>query len=386
MSKADYGMRVVVNADEWYSVNEVCEQLGIANHSVRQLCKDGLLAYNGVATKGRKYAKRWVDDLARLTENYPPSSKQDKALFELYALHRKYYDVPDCSPYHLRLHKAAIKSACTALVDSGRVWTTAQLAVALGVTAVCVRTWARSERMSTVHFGRTHYLTAQYASYICRVWLEWNTVLQLAEEHGILAYNIWEWIRLKQLPAVKFLDGVIRVDPKVFRRYLASLPKAEYKAESLVTIDEAVRRIGCRRNVFMDQLCKGTIVGVGRWNTRRIPEEEVARWEKWFSCLNDEFSWLDPLIKLPRRKPEVLSAKQVAARLKISGERVGAWSKQGLLPFFPDSFTAPVDGNLVRLFVRRYIVGLKQYAGGSKVTCAHARAYKKLCQEKGNIV
>lgn len=387
MPKVDCGMSVLVDADEWCTADEVRERLGLAsNETVRQLCKKGLLASNNVATKGRRYAKRWVDDLDRLIENYPPISRLDKALFELYALHRKYYDLPDCSQYRRKIHKAEIRSACKELVKSGRVWTTKQLASALGVSAVCVRKWARSDRMSTVQFGRTHYLTAHYASHLIKVWFEWKTVLSLAEEYEVLAYSIWESIRLKRLPAVKFPDGVFRVDPEVFRRHLVTLLKAKSEAEPLVTIDEAVRRIGCKRQVFMDRLCEGTVIGVGQLNTRRIPEYEVVRWEKWFTCLNDEFSWLDPIIKPLGRKPQILSTKQVAARLKISGERVGAWSKQGLLPFFPGSFTAPVGGSLVRLFVRRYIVGLQLYAGGGKVKCAHARAYKRLCQEKGNIV
>jgi hypothetical protein len=127
----------------------------------------------------------------------------------------------------------------------------------------------------------------------------------------------------------------------------------------------------------------GAVVSEGFSEGRRIPEHEVARWEKWFKHLNDEFDWLEPIITHPGRPVKTLHGKQVMAILGKSQPAITRWSQEGLLPFYPASFSQ--GDRVVRLFVQRYIMGLKRYAGG-KVLPRHAVEYKKLCQEKGNIV
>lgn len=361
----------------WYVASEVADLLGFKDSgSVSDLAKKGFLLTNNVSGGGRRYCKKWVDDLARLQENYLGFRLHDHVLYELYSLHVRYANAPD------ERSREEIILARELLVKSGRARSLRDLANALNVPMWRVRNWAHNGSLGAVKVGLSYYLSARRAEQVAYVWFKWPTVVELAFTQHIQPRKIWAWIERKGMPAYKFLDGNYRINPEQFQEFLDSLPG---KKEGLLTVDEAVSRIGCDKHTFLARVCEGGIVTVGRYRELRIPEQEVARWEKWFKHLNDEFSWLEPVVAQSGQTVPTLYVRQVTSELGISAPTITVWAQQGLLPFYPGSF-ATNGHHTIRRFVRRYILGLRGYAGAPKVAKRHAVDYKRLCEEKGNIM
>lgn len=369
-----------MSEQEWYESARACAVLGVSDRVLRGLAQKGYVPTRRYADMRLEYPKDWMEDLARLLSCGSSERYGDRALFELYKLYRSYYDIDHCTTAQLNYRRKKVGIARRKLIASGSIWRMQQLATRLNVPLSRVIDWAHAGRMQVLRFGRSYYLTARYAKYIIELWTEWQTVADLALLHNVTRYKIRDLIRRKKLAAVTFVDGYIRADPAMLRELLTLRPQEK---EGCYTLEEAAKRIGCDKHTLIESVCRGTVASVGCGDDRRIPEREIVRWEEWFKHLNDGFAWLEPIITHPGRSVQTMLAKHVITVLGKSQPTITRWSKEGLLPFYPDSFTKGC--RVLKLFVRRYIMGLKQYAG-EKVLRSHAVEYKKLCQEKGNIV
>jgi hypothetical protein len=276
---------------------------------------------------------------------------------------------------------AEVHLACRTLIEAGEVRTLNQLAEAVGFPFPRMRSWARKGFVEALKFGKTYYVSEKYALYFIDVWTRWETVKELSAKSGVKAGTIAYWANKQKVRAVRFANGGHRIDPQSFYEYLE---KGRFVAEG-VTVDDAVARIGCNPGTFACRVSQGVIVSVGEGANRRIPEEEVIRWEKWFKRLNAEFAWLEPVIIQPERQVETITLQQGRRILGVQQTTMATWSKDGLLPFFPGSFTAE-GGSVMRLFVKRYILGLQRFVYGGKATRAKVIAYKACCEERGDIV
>jgi len=372
-----------VSQEEWYTSAQARELLGLKERAVADLGAKGLLRTNEVATKGRRYAKDWVDDLVALLALYPPARNRDTALFELYALHRQYLAVPtDITRGRRDAQRAVLKSARDELVASGGVWPLERLAAELNLSPRRLRWWKRSGELAAVQFGPACFVTARYARYVVEVYTRWLTVDEAADAAGVTASGVKGWIAKDWIPVV-MLQGMNRIDPRQLAAFLEarSAPASE---EPTFSFEEAAREIGCTARALASRVSAGGVMASGWRDTRRLSKDEVARWKEWFNKLNAEFSWLQPVVERPGRKVRTITARQTARILGIGSGTTSLWSQADLLPFFPGSFL--VRGPVTRLYVRQYVMGLRRFASGPKVRKREAVAYKKLCQEKGNIV
>lgn len=361
----------------WYTTAQTCVLFRLENAKApAELHSKGLLPSKKNAA-GRLYAKDWVDALAALLVNYPSMHSRDERLFELYALNREYHSHADASPDQRKRLRAKVKRKCEQLCADGKVWKLQQLAEVLELSEDRVRAWAHRGKLSALRFGNTWYLTARYAKYVVRVYTRWKTTHELAEEWNVPYDVLVEgWIGRGELPAVKFADGMYRIDPEVFRAHMA--------AYTGVTLQEAARRIGCDKSTLTQQVHSGTVASTGWRYSRRIPEQEVAKWEELFNNLNADFAWLQPIVAQPGQAVQTLTSRQTQRALKASPAHLTLMSQEGLLPYFPRSFV--VRERVIRIYVRRYIIGLAAYVGGGTATRRQAAAYKALCKERGNIV
>lgn len=360
---------------EWYTLSTTKTLLKTSERVLRVWVERGYAATNGRSHKARRYAKDWVDGLARLLSLYPPMRFTDEALLELYGLQREFNNLP---PVARERHSARVRSLAERLADSGQVWRLEKLAAELGFSLSRLQKWSLVGKLSALRVGRNYYVSAVYGRYIVDVYSHWLTAEEAATKLGIWASSALERIARGKLPAVKCADGRYRIDPEVLKPFIVDLPD-----EPVVSVDEAVRRIGCVRRTLDYQIEHGRVATVGRHGKRQISEREVVRWQAWFSTLNG-FEWLQPQVTLTNRYKETFSLKQVAGKLKLGTATVGRWARLDLLPFLPASFSD--EHKLERLFVKRYIEGLQRYARGEPLTLELAAEYKSLCEKNRRIV
>lgn len=366
--------------NEWYTRAESCALLRVSPRVLHALCEKGQVATNGRTLKACLYAKDWVDGLAQLLSVYPPMRYLDETLFQLFVLWKEFHAPMPGSTRNARdMRSIKVRKATERLVASGSAWRLEEVAAELDVPLERLRKWSRTGRLAAMRIGRDYFLSARYAKYIVEVYTQWLTVSEAAEKLGIWESATRQRIVQGYLPAFKCADGRYRINPKVIKDHIVALPD-----EPSMSIVEAASRLGCEQRTLHGQISKGRVIAVGPNSRRLITEREVTRWEAWFFSLNPGFEWLQTPITLANRDRETVSLKRASKALKVGTATVGRWAEAGILPFLPDSF--PSDTKLTRLFVRRYIIGLQRYARNEHVTLLQAVAYKKLCQERGDIV
>jgi hypothetical protein len=364
----------------WYTPAQTRALLKLAAKTPAQLSARGLLPFKGVRGAGRFYSREWVDDLARLLANYPSWRSCDMVLFELYAQYRNYHEsLPRDTRYYRLLHHRKVWNECEELVAAGRAWTLQQLADELDLPLWRMHHWVKQGRLSALRFGDRGYLSARYGRYVVEIWTQWETMAVLGERWGISEHTIREWVHKEEFPAVVTWNNALRINPEVFRKFVEARAP-----EGTVSLDDTARRLGLEVHAVVCRISKGGLSSVGFKATRRVPEEEVAHWEKWFKSLNPEFAWLEPILVRPGHSVRTLTSPQTYRMLNVSPATLSNWCRAGLLPFYPASFA--MTGSPIHKFVLRYIAALQRYAGGEKVTYKQVRDYKALCQEKGNIV
>lgn len=365
-----------------YTRARTCTLLGVNPKVLGTFVKKGYLLTDGRAGARAKFAKDWVDELAHLLAVSASTGDDDETMYKLYALHRAYLDVGgytlSCDQRHRRRKK--INEACQELAASNAVWTLQRTADAMQLPVGWLQRWARDDKMPALKFGKVRYVTAQYAERLITIWTTWKTASDLAEETGVLATTITHWARTQKIHGVRFMGGPWRIDPDGLKEFLSSRMAVE-----ALTVDEAAQRMGCEKGTLKSRISDGIVVSVGEGANRRIPEEEVARWEKWFASINPAFEWLQPVLAQSYPEASTMTARQVCRVLEVGPSSLTVWSQLGLLPFFPASFIGP-GRSVTRLFVRQYILALRRYAGAGKIGRQRLCAYKELCQEKGNIV
>jgi excisionase family DNA binding protein len=368
---------------KWYTRSEAAERLGVDALAPSRLSTRGLLKSNGLQKSQQRFDASWVDEIAALIAMAPPQKNYDQALFELYALYREYHTIPEgVSRGGKDMHHARVQKACQEIVVAGRLWTLEQLAEQLNMRVERLRGWVTKNRLCALRLGQRTYLTARYGRFVVHVVTKWLTVDEAAEKWRITPGTINKWISHGGLDAIRLPDGMRRIEPKVLERYMNA--RASQSDDTAMPLDVAAAFIGCTYASLRSNVSDGTVKSEGFGGTRRIPKEEVLKLHEWFNNLNAEFRWLQPLLRRPVSEVQTLTAQQTARILKVGPGAITLWSQNGLLPFVPLSFMC--TGSIIRKFVRLYIVGLSAYADGGKVARHQVRAYKKLCQEKGNIV
>lgn len=362
-----------------YKPQAVLDLLGIPDSTLRQLRAHNLLPHTAV---GRlvTYDREYVDGLAAKLRPHPHKSARCLAFFELYHMYWHYHAIPAGSSRGQRdkYHRIA-KDMCEELVSQGTVTTLETLAKLLAIEDKILRGWANKQRLLTLPLGMTHYLTVRYARYVIHVLTELETVYVAADRMKVSPKLIWTRIRSGSLEATKCPDGLWRVDPAAVE---ASINQPS--DDTMVTASQAAILLGVSFSQLRSAVSLGVVKSVGFKESRRISLAEIERWQQRFSNLNPSFAWLQPLIMGPGKTPLTLSAKQTFGVLGISAATLTVWSQQGLLPFFIRSFSDK-DVN-IRLFVRLYVFGLKEFAHGKAVTRPIAISYAEACKEKNWII
>lgn len=362
--------------DEWCTPAEACQLLNVSPIALKRLGGLGLLPTNGGVTSARRYAKDWVRGVAEQLAYYPSLRYVDDVLFELYAVFHAYHDTPEGFTRRRNdVRRAKVKQRLEPLLASGQVWDFNRLSEVLGSTVQVLNRRVREGRMGALRIGQEYYVTETYARYLIKIYTVWKTVGEAAAMWSVPRTTLISQIESGRLQAIKGADNIFRINPKDLAAHYGKSVD-----EDSVTVDEAVRRLGCGRTSLARAILAGTVASTGQHETRRIPEAEVERWAQWFKNLNPEFAWLQTRITSTAL---TFSAKQTITALRINIATLLDWSRSGLLPFFQGTFPGAKE---YRLFVRQYVEGLARYARGAKIDKKLALAYKQQCQESGYIV
>lgn len=367
-----------------YNLLAAAEKLGLHKKTLRKLSKDGAIPYSS-PNRLFVYDAPYINDLAKQWNSLPDMYRRssDDGFFHLYRLHRVYHaPPPGCSRGQRDKHQKMTKDLCKALVAENKARTAEWVADAIGEKPRTVRKWSLTGKIVAFHIGQTHFLSAGYAAYLVKVFTTWSTIADASNKTGVLIDTIGSKVDRGDIHAIRCPDGLRRIPPEEVKR-LVVLTTTE-SGDRLLTLEEAAQRLGADTVAITGAIHHGILRSVGARQTRRITEAEVRRWEERFSHLNTEFAWLEPHIVQPGAKTLTMEGKHVVKTLGIGMGCVTNWCDAGVLPFFTRSFSG--ERYIRRAFVRRYILGLRAFAGEGKVARNTAIAYRELCKERGYIV
>lgn len=364
-----------------YTHSYVCAILEIGFKTLRELRNRGEFPFFTTEEGKIYYDKGYVDGLAAKTRvSSDKDFRYDPTLFKLWYLKFKYDSCPKGLTHRRTAdYRARVKTKCHALIASGDAVPLSQLAESLGGLFRKKDTfsvWARENRVACVRIGHLYYLSRRHFNYIVWLFTECETVNEIALRFNKDKATVEKWVRQGKITGIRCPDGITRFPPRTSNP-LAVAPG--------LTLRETAKRLNVSYVTLVNRISEGIVTSTGNYHTRRIPEAEVAFWEKRFKSLNDGFGWLESRNTTGARL-YTLSTRQTAHSLNVKEVTLTTWGKENLLPYFTKSFSRDSVPPQERGFVKLYIYGLRNFAKGSKVTKRDAIQYRQLCTEAQNIL
>lgn len=300
----------------------------------------------------------------------------DPSLCKLFYLRWQYeHEPPGLSKFQHDTWRSRINERADALVRERSVYSLSALASYLGRSLGCVQTWVYSGKIYTIKIGITRYVGGWYALHLKKLLAMLKTE-QVAKELCVSYATLIRYAQNGDIPAKRAPDGTYRFT----WRDVTEFKKRQKLHAGHMSLVAAAARLGVSKTRLYahhhgsSDACRGT-------HTVLISDLEELR--RHFSSLNEAFAWLQAIIDTDSR-PQVVDAASVVFILEISESTLSIWSRKELLPYFPRRFA---DAHVVtRSYLRAYIIGLKNFASGRRVTIGLAREYKRLCEEQNSIV
>jgi len=321
--------------------------------------------------------------------------KPDEAFYELHLLEwRARYECLGGSRYSQLLRRKEILAQCDALVESGHAHKLETLADILGKKPQNLVHWEKCGAIPSVKIGTAvrgeHYISSSYANRLTVIFNHWLLVEDVVERADVTPATVSRWISQQTVKAVLCPDRRWRISPTSARGAIARAKtrKEEVIAdEPILTISAAARRLGVLRTSLVSAVSNKNVRSIrldSPHGKQRIPISEVEKWEERFNSLNEPFHWLTPIIVRAGASPQTMTTQRAALELGLDESTIGYMANTGLLPYFLRSFS---NGDWqMKAFVRRYILGLKKFAGGEKAGARIARQYLERCKEARQIV
>ncbi len=257
----------------------------------------------------------------------------------------------------------------------GQVLNTKEAAKLLGYHSNTISLWRNRGWIRSVTFWRTQ-LCVRSDIVKLKTLADGFTVYEAAASLGVCPTTVRKRASKGQLSTANHLNGNMRANP---REVLAiAEEQAKLKAASLPA-PVAAKLL----SVSMQRLFRWKVLGSVR--TVLIGErpqyvtEDIMALVQHFQTITPGFEWLSPIYTQPAGAKQLWPAAKAIRFLGVVQSQFNNWSRLGLLPFYVR--TPAGLCSVRREYVSAYLISLKAYAAGRKITKAVLEEYYAICQE-----
>lgn len=365
-------MPLLSDAVQAYDPQKTRTVLGISKTTLRRLHQADVLPCIRV-NNSTYYPSGYIDGLSKKIKaagSHGLKIGDLRIVCRLYRLQHAYDHPTGNTPGQIHRYRAKLKEQCDGLVAEGLVVPLDQLVYALRhhYARSTIMRWAWTGRIVSFRIGRAYYMSVGHYRYLIWLITKCDTVSAVAGRLGVDPDTLHLWIQKGQLPTVKAPDDILRIDRRLVNNFTSAPPL------NAISVCEAASILGCEDYEIRRQLAQGNLAGIREAGTWWVPDDEVAKWKRKFSTLNEGFEWLDGQATSSSR---LLTSRQVCRLLNIHPTTLKEWCAEEVLPYYMRSFCTRGQSHY---FVYLYVYGLGRFASG-KVTLAVARRYKQTCAE-----